>query len=119
MIEKNEKTGLVEEHQSGIVCKKDFDYFINTPNKQLLIRNDNKIYLMNYKNKKILSTLVCSSKTIKGLAVTCMYYDKPTRTLIVGTVSQGFFIIRKNFINSYNAPDQTIFHALAPYSAEE
>ncbi|MEC3875646.1 sensor histidine kinase [Chryseobacterium salviniae] len=119
VIEKNEKTGLVEEHQSGIVCKKDFDYFINTPNKQLLIRNDNKIYLIEYKNKKILSTLVCSSKTIKGLAVTCMYYDKPTRTLIVGTVSQGFLLIRKNFINSYNAPDQTIFHALAPYSAEE
>lgn len=70
--------------------KEDFEFFINTANKQLLIRNDNKVYVIEHKNNTILSTEICDSKTIKNVEITCMYYDHSTRTLILGTVSQGF-----------------------------
>jgi signal transduction histidine kinase len=119
LIEKIEKTGEIKQCQTGITEKEDFEFFINTANKQLLIRNNNKVYVIEYKNNTILSTQICDSKTLKNLSIKCMYYDHTTRTLILGTVSQGFLVMRKNFINTYSAPNQTIFNAIAPYSNKE
>jgi len=118
-IEKIEKTGVVKEYQTGIAKNDDFDFFINTANKQLLIRNNNKIYLIEHKNGTILTTLICSSPTLKKLIATCMYYDHITRTLIIGTVSQGFLVVRKNFINAYNAPKRVTFNAITGYNDKE
>lgn len=120
VIEKIEKTGEIEKYPTGIVKKaRDFNFFINTANKQLLIRNDNKIYLTGYRNNAIATIPICNSKTLEGLSPTCMYYDHATKTLLLGTVSQGFLVIRKNFINAYNAPDETIFHAITLYNDKE
>lgn len=119
LIEKIEKTGLIKEYQTGITEKDDFDFLVNNANKQLLIRNDNKIYLIEHKNNTISSTLVCDSKTLKDLPITCMYYDSVTRTLIVGTVSKGFLLVRKNFINAYNSPRKTIFHDITTFNDKE
>lgn len=119
LIEKIEKTGEIKKCQTGITEKEDFEFFINTANKQLLIRNDNKVYVIEHKNNTILSTEICDSKTIKNVEITCMYYDHSTRTLILGTVSQGFLVVRENFINAYNTPDKTIFHAITPYNNKE
>lgn len=119
IIEKIEKTGVIKSYPTGITQKKDFDYFINTANKQLLIRNDNKIYLIQYSNNKITPILICNSKTIEDLTATCMYFDHLTRTLIIGTVSQGFLVVRKNFIHTYTSPKQTIFKAVTTYNDKE
>lgn len=119
LIEKIEKTGVIKEYQTGITKKEDFEFFINNSNKQLLIRNDNKIYLIEHRNNTILSTLICSSKTLEGLAINCMYYDYITRTLIIGTVSKGFLLIRKNFINAYNTPKRTTFNAVTALNNKE
>ncbi|SMP21476.1 sensor histidine kinase [Chryseobacterium profundimaris] len=116
LIEKIEKTGEIIESQTGITKKDDIDFFINNANKQFLIRNDDKIYLIENKNNIISSTLICSSKTLKDLSITCLYYDYMTKTLIVGTLSKGFLLIRKNFINAYNTPKRTTFHAVTAFS---
>lgn len=119
LIEKIEKTGEIKEYQTGITKKGDFEFFINNANKQLLIRNDKNIYLIEYKNNSVSSTPICSSKTLEGLQITCMYYDYMTRTLIAGTVSKGFLLIRKNFINAYNTPQRTTFHAVTTLNDKE
>lgn len=119
VIEKIERKGQIKEYSTGIKKADDFSFFINTANKQLLLRNDDEIYLIEYGNNAVTPVLVFSSKTLEGLSPTCMYYDRTTRTLILGTVSQGFLVIRKNFINAYNTPAQTIFHAITSYNEKE
>lgn len=118
IIEKIEKTGEIKEYQTG-VPQKNIEFFINNANKQLLLKSDNKIYLIEHKNSTISSTLICSSKTLEGLPITCIYYDCITRTLIIGTVSKGFLLIRKNFINAYNTPEKTTFHAITSFNDKE
>ncbi|AZA88705.1 hypothetical protein EG349_18970 [Chryseobacterium shandongense] len=118
LIEKIEKTGEIREYETGIP-QKNVDFFINNANKQLLIRDDNKIYLIEHKNNTVTCTLICSSKTLRGLSITCMYYDSITRTLIVGTISKGFLIVRKNFINAYSTPKKATFHALTVFNDKE
>jgi signal transduction histidine kinase/ligand-binding sensor domain-containing protein len=118
VVEKIDKSGLIKEYRTGIDHKpKDFDYFINNANKQLLVRNNNKIYSIEYINGSVICNLICDSETLKGLSVTCMYYDKSTKTLFVGTFSKGMLMIRKKFIKAYNTSDgKTIFHALTDYN---
>ncbi|WP_374461909.1 sensor histidine kinase [Chryseobacterium taeanense] len=121
VVEKIDKSGLIKEYTTGIGAKaKDFDYFINSANKQLLIRNNGRIYLVEYINDSLISNLICDSETLKGLSLTCMYYDKSTKTLFAGTFSKGLLMIREKFIKAYNtAAGKTIFHALTGYNERE
>lgn len=121
VIERIDKNGLIKEYATGIGAKAaDFDYFVNNANKQLLIRNNGRIYMVEYINGSVTYSLICDSKTLKGLSITCMYYDKPTKTLFVGTFSKGMLMVREKFIKAYSTPNgKTIFHALTDYNDRE
>lgn len=112
VIEKIEKNGKVREYKTGLKVAKDFDYFINIPNKQLLLRNDNKIYLVGYHNNLLTLDLIYDGKTLRDLTVSNMYYDEPARTLSIGTSSKGLLLIRKKFIYPHITPRKSIFHSL-------
>ncbi|WP_312901321.1 sensor histidine kinase [Chryseobacterium taichungense] len=115
VIEKIEKTGEIKEYATGIDNAKDFDYFINTANKQLLLKNNNNVYYIEYSNNNLTSKLIYSSKTMQDLGITCMYYDDSIRTVILGTFSKGFLLVRKKFIDAFKMPQKTVFHALENY----
>ncbi|WP_042722241.1 two-component regulator propeller domain-containing protein [Flavobacterium sp. B17] len=110
VIERIDKNGLIKEYPTGIGAKAaDFEYFVNNANKQLLIRNNGRIYLVEYINGSVIFNLICDSETLKGLAMTCMYYDKSTKTLFIGTFSKGMLMIRKKFIRPIIRPMEKQF----------
>ncbi|SEN04297.1 Signal transduction histidine kinase [Chryseobacterium taichungense] len=111
-VEKIDQNGQVKQYKTGLKVAKNFDYFINIPNKQLLLRNDDKIYLIGYYNNQITTDLIYNGKTIRNLDIFKMYYDESTKTLCVGTFSKGLLVIRKKFIYPHITPDKSIFHSL-------
>lgn len=115
LIQKIEKSGVIKEYATGIEMAKDFDYFINNANKQLLIKNNNKVYSVEFSNDDLTLTSIYSIKTMQDPGFTCMYYDKSERTLILGTFSKGFLLVTEKFINAFNTPKKNVFHALDNY----
>ncbi|SIQ95543.1 Signal transduction histidine kinase [Chryseobacterium sp. RU37D] len=116
-IEQICRTGQIKKYTTGITKASDYAIFVNNANQQTLIRNNNKIYLLEYVNNNIVLSVLYDDKKLKQIVISCLYYDRKNNMLLLGTKSNGLLMVRKNFITAVASPSlgNNIFYALAEY----
>ncbi len=120
-IEQICRTGQIIKHSTGITKALDYAAFVNNANQQTLIRNNNKIYLLEYVKNNIVSTVLYEDKKLNQIMISCLYYDRKNNMLLMGTESNGLLMLRKNFITTIKSPSSgnNIFYALAEYDKNQ
>ncbi|MDP9956032.1 signal transduction histidine kinase [Epilithonimonas hungarica] len=87
-------------------------YFINNANQQVFIRSGEKIYLIEYSDKKIVANPIYENKDIRKLSLSSIYYEQKDRTLFLGTGTKGLLVTRKHFINVVSKSSNNVFNAI-------
>ncbi|WP_294332754.1 ATP-binding protein [uncultured Chryseobacterium sp.] len=122
MISMITKDGKIKRFVTGLKKQLDYCLYVNYGNKQVFVRNANKIYIAEYLNGRMqLIEVYNDPQSSRKILYKCMYYDKHTRMLFVGTLDHGILIVKKKFIKAFTIPfaESTVLNAIDRYSDHE
>ncbi|CAD7811791.1 Sensor histidine kinase RcsC [Chryseobacterium aquaeductus] len=116
-VEKISRNGELESHKiKATIDTKNFEYYINNANQQLLIKSNNSILNLQYNKGELTTSTVYNSNQLKNTSIYSLYYEPKYHMLFIGTIAKGLLIVRKNFINTHNNnSSDNIFNAIAPF----